>query len=729
MVHNSRVALLVDTSLSMGLNDAEAGSPGGAPSRLRQVAAALAETDFLAALCRTHDVSIHQFNNSLDRDRVVSLAKLPSKRTSIEENSSPPDWRKFLRPGGTETRLGEALQQLIHEERGASLAGIVLLSDGGQNAGAGPEAAVEMAREGKTPIFVVGLGSDKKARNVRINELAAPVRAYPGDHYAATGYIQAQGLAGRLATVQLLSRDADTRGDRARRGTGKIEASRQVILGGDGEITPVRFELAADKPGRRTLCLRVISPEGDRDAADKFREADVEVVERKNHILLMAGGPSREYQFLRTLLARDRSVAVDLLLQTAQEGVSQEGNAILHQFPSTREQMSAYDCVVAFDPNWQALSAVEVEALYDWVDSQGGGLIVSAGPVFAGKGVSSWLQDPAMAKIRSLYPVEFPRQYGLDVDFSYATREPWPLEFSREGLEADFLWLGEGPSASRQAWAEFAGVHSYFQVRGPKPAAAVLATFSDPARARAENNRPTSSRSSTVRGGCFTWAAQRCGGSAAPTPAYFEQFYTKLIRHVSQGRLLRGSRRGVLLVGQDRYLLGNTAEVRAQLTNARLQPLIAPSVPLEYFAPDGTMKRIELAADGSRPGAFAGRFPLLQEGDYRLELPVPESAERLLSRLQVKVPELERENPQRNDALLARIAAQTGGKYYIGMPAALSKSVPQPLVESLADRTMIERAVVASDPRWEETWLRWLLIAICGVLCLEWLIRRLMKLA
>ena len=29
-------------------------------------------------------------------------------------------------------------------------------------------------------------------------------------------------------------------------------------------------------------------------------------------------------------------------------------------------------------------------------------------------------------------------------------------------------------------------------------------------------------------------------------PAYFDQFYTKLIRHVSQGRLLRGSSRGVL---------------------------------------------------------------------------------------------------------------------------------------------------------------------------------------
>ena len=99
-------------------------------------------------------------------------------------------------------------------------------------------------------------------------------------------------------------------------------------------------------------------PEGDRDAADKFREADVEIVDRKNHVLLLAGGPSREYQFLRTLLFRDRSDAVD---RAAANGASRafrrRRNKILDEFPSTREEMYDYDCVVAFDPNWQALSA------------------------------------------------------------------------------------------------------------------------------------------------------------------------------------------------------------------------------------------------------------------------------------------------------------------------------------------------------------------------------------
>ena len=170
--------------------------------------------------------------------------------------------------------------------------------------------------------------------------------------------------------------------------------------------------------------------------------------------------------------------------------------------------------------------------------------------------------------------------------------------------------------------------------------------------------------------------------------AYFEQFYTKLIRHVSQGRLLRGSSRGVLLVGQDRYMLGGSVQVRAQLTNARLEPLDVRSVNLQIIQPDGTARTIALRADRSRAGAYAGEFPALLEGTYRLELPLPESQnERLGRRIQVKAPDLERENPRRNDALLSAIASGSGGKYYVGMTSAIATGGKSPLVEQLPDRT------------------------------------------
>ena len=392
------------------------------------------------------------------------------------------------------------------------------------------------------------------------------MRAYPGDRYPVTGYIQAQGLAGKTVTVQLLSRDMDPAGDRSRRGTGQVEASQQVILGGDGEITPVPFELTPNKTRGPAdpLLPRHTRPKAIRDPADKYREADIEIVDRKNRVLLLAGGPTREYQFLRTLLYRDRSTTVDVLLQTAQAGVSQEAAKILSEFPATREAMSAYDCVVAFDPNWQALTPVEIDVLHDWVDSQGGGLIVVGragvrrqGDRAAGCKTRRWPRSATCIPSSSCGS-SAPRRTSL-----IRPKSPGRLDFTREGPAGRFPLAGRGPDRQpARRGRSFAGVYSFFPVRGPKPGAAVLATFSDPAPpSRRASSRPISSSSSTVRGGCSTWAAARCGGSAALDPADFDQFYTKLIRHVSQGRLLRGSSRGVLLVGQDRYLLGNTVEV------------------------------------------------------------------------------------------------------------------------------------------------------------------------
>lgn len=182
------------------------------------------------------------------------------------------------------------------------------------------------------------------------------------------------------------------------------------------------------------------------------------------------------------------------------------------------------------------------------------------------------------------------------------------------------------------------------------------------------------------------------------------------------------------MVGQDQYQVGGTVEIRAQLTNAQLAPLAAETVPLQVFRPDGKMQTLTLRPDPSRIGTFAGQFTVLEEGDYRLELLVPESAdERLTRRVQVTMPDLERQNPQRNAKLLTRMADGSQGKYYAELEAALGPK--DPLVDQLKDRTKTVVLTAAPDPLWEQTWMQWLMITVAGLLFLEWTIRRLFKLA
>ena len=68
-----------------------------------------------------------------------------------------------LLPQGTETRLGQSLRQLVNDERSTPVAGVVVFSDGGQNAGIDPSAAIATARDAKIPIFTVGIGARSPA--------------------------------------------------------------------------------------------------------------------------------------------------------------------------------------------------------------------------------------------------------------------------------------------------------------------------------------------------------------------------------------------------------------------------------------------------------------------------------------------------------------------------------------------------------------------------------------
>ncbi len=126
---------------------------------------------------------------------------------------------------------------------------------------------------------------------------------------------------------------------------------------------------------------------------------------------------------------------------------------------------------------------------------------------------------------------------------------------------------------------------------------------------------------------------------------------------------------------------------------------------------------------------YTGQFTALQEGDYRLELALPGADTEVLSReVRVRVPDREIQKPERHDALLGHLADRTDGAYYIGMPAVMGQG-PAPLASVIEPQDRTIPLADVPDKEFERSLMGWLLGLICGVLCLEWLIRRLNKLA
>lgn len=662
--------------------------------------------------------------------REAKAADEPEATNSTKDEAAIPavDWAAQLAPRGGETRIGDNLKYIIDKERGGPIAAVVLFTDGGNNGGIDVKVAATSAADAEVPVFPVGLGSDKRPANLRVVDLEAPERVYPGDKFTLTGYVQAQNYSRTSVTVELLSGPAD--------GTNETKEDEVTLdVGKTGSVVPVKFELQPEEQGVRQYKLRVRPFEGEIDRRDNEKTAKVEIIDRRTKVLLIAGGPMRDFLFLRNQLFRDKEVVSDVWLQSGKPGISQEANEVLYKFPETEDELFEYDCIVAFDPDWEALDEKQVEMLDRWVAEKAGGLIVLAGPVFTPQWSSRRRGDPRIDTIKSLYPVAFYYQGAATLSLGrFGSDKSWPLQFTRDGEEAEFLWLGENAQESDTAWSQFDGVSGYYAVKDFKAGARVYSRFGDPDTA-IDNVQPIYMAGQFYGSGrVFFVASGEMWRVREVDDTYFEQFYTKLIRWASEGRLLRDSSRGVLLVDKDRAALGDQVAVRAILQDAQHQPLTMEQVQATLVQPDSTRVALTLkkVKDEAREGIYVDQFTTLQEGDYRVELQHPTAAEELLVReVRVKIPAKETEFPERNDALLRDIADKTGGDYFVGVAAAAGRGGTgrASLTNLIKPQDQVTIIPGTPDRSFEQQLMGWLLGLIAGALCMEWLLRRLSRLA
>jgi hypothetical protein len=644
------------------------------------------------------------------------------------------DWTAALAPQGRETRLGDNLADVIQRGRGGPLAGIAVFTDGRNNAGIDCDEAIALAGDADIPIYPVGMGSDKQPANVRVVDVEAPPRVFPGDKFPINAYLQGYGLEGRRVRIELSSAPADDGNDDQR--SFDFEDELYVTLGAGDSVIPVKFEVVPETEGRRVYRVTVDPLKEEADDGDNRMQSTVEIVQRTNRVLLFADGPTREFRFLRNMLYRDREVTVDVCLQHATDGISQEADEILDEFPVTEQELfEKYDCIVAFDPDWSKLDVDQLDLLERWVAEKAGGLILIAGAVHTPEWIGWQRDDGRIGVIKALYPVVFDR-WGASGRRQADSDTPWSLEFTREGLSAEFLWLADNALDSEANWATFDGVYGYYhllRIKQIKPGAVVYARFSDPQTLVDEQLPPYLVAQFYGAGRVFFLASGEMWRMRSVDEEYFDTFYTKLIRHVSQGRLLRDSSRGVLMVSKQRCLLGDTLTVRAHLSDRQFEPLDVPQVEATLVLPDAERVPLILTPveDAPRRGLYAGQFTALTEGDYRVELMIPDSdeAEMLAREVRARMPDLEIERPQRDDLTLKEMAKQTGGEYYVGMAAAMGRRGAAPLVSAIQPNDVPTTLPGTPDTDFDRLLMGWLLAAICVALSGEWLIRRLSKLA
>ena len=663
-----------------------------------------------------------------------TLAIDPANNGSKQDQLPNLDWARELQPRDTASQIGAAIQHVVNKERGGPLAGIMLFSDGGSNAGLPLPTAVAAAKNANVPLFPVGVGSIKALKNVAIAYVEAPPRVLPNDEFKLKAVLKAFGYGGRQIRVTVKSSVVD--GPETEEDLEQLDGEQSIDLKvDDGVPISVEFELKAEQEGKRRFRVEIEALENDSDPKDNSSDAIVEVVERKTKVMLIAGGPSREFRFLRNQLFRDKNITSDVWLQSATKGADQESNLLLSQFPTERDELLEYDCIVAFDPDWRTLTIEQTQLLENWVAESAGGLILIAGPVNTPEWTRRPRGDDSIDVIRDLYPVVFFNQGSARLKLGrFGGIKPFPLAFTREGRAARFLWLGDSAAESAMTWSQFEGVFGYYAVNEAKSGADVLANFSDESTA-INDEYPIYLASQFYGAGRVLfqasgemWRVRRIDVD------HFQDYYDQLIRWASQGRLIRDSSRGVLLTDRDRCWVGDRIRVQAILRDAQDAPYLAEAITASLVLPDGSTEILELRSAGAaiRPGTFDGFVPVEQQGGYRVILPVPDSptGDILNKEFQAAIPDLEKLKPLRNDADLQFMADETGGTYYTGVDALnVDASDPTSPLKTIEPQDQEAFLTGTLNRIFQQKLMTWLLVWITFAFCMAWTIRRCHKLS
>ena len=183
------LVVLADSSRSMSVPDAL----GGRKTRYEAMHDALTEAqDGLAELSKDFEVKAYAFD-----------AQTRSLETTEGRVALPDE------PDGHQTAIGAALQDVLAQEAGKRLLGVILLGDGAQRAyaprDAAPQtAAVEMKRIG-CPLFTVPFGQSRglgQAKDVAVKDLLVNENVFANSELTIGGQIRVDGFVNQDIPVR-----------------------------------------------------------------------------------------------------------------------------------------------------------------------------------------------------------------------------------------------------------------------------------------------------------------------------------------------------------------------------------------------------------------------------------------------------------------------------------------------------------------------------------------------
>ena len=341
-----RLVVVLEDSGSMAIADAGP-SPGAAEEQASRWDAALAFSASVDSALRSLDWAgemIFLRGNGL----------LPLQEFNLDDPVIPD-------PVGHGTDLNRLLSQAADHTMGLPTRGVILLSDGQETQGAGPErrgpggAGPRVgpgSSHGLAPLFVLGVGDPVGSVDRLIKDLRYPDTAYAGDEIVVELAVTHRFLEGGIVPPVTVTLSED----------GATLAEETYTL--DRETTHLEIPFKAPEEGLRVIDLQVSRLDNERFLANNKVSLAINVRRGRSRVLVLADRPGWDVRFLAQAALAEPRIELSVVYPSAKGPVFAD-SLVSWVEPTGPEEWGKWDGVVLV--GWQGLAAT-----LDWAHLQQG---------------------------------------------------------------------------------------------------------------------------------------------------------------------------------------------------------------------------------------------------------------------------------------------------------------------------------------------------------------------
>jgi hypothetical protein len=257
-----------------------------------------------------------------------------------------------IAPDGYTTNLVDGIAEAI---AGRNVRAVVLFSDGRQVSG--DSVIFPGVVPAGVPVFTVGAAAPVAPRDLSFARVMVPSTVFAGQQFQVRVELRHEGIDRADVAVHLQAPEAG-------------EQTRQIQLR-EGRKPAASYTLRLSRPGAQKIRLWFAKSEKEISDANNQVERWIKVVPRRMKVLLIAGSPTWDFQFVRSALGRAQEMEVSqaVLAPGGKLGVS-------------RRDIADQDVVVLFDPPAGAISNTQWDELEQLAQRKGGSVILVAGSHF-----------------------------------------------------------------------------------------------------------------------------------------------------------------------------------------------------------------------------------------------------------------------------------------------------------------------------------------------------------